>query len=419
MKNPLFATRLPVNLWRVAGSIFLPFLIALALFYVLLAPPLADFGLMIVLMGATTLVSFLAAYGAYRLGWVYRSPRFRWTLLVAYALPGLLVFINMWVTAKMMFANQHDLLLATVLLIFASGIAMVVGFFLSEGLTERIKELSQTAERVATGELAARVPVRGRDEMAELARTFNDMAAHLQESDQKQREVETLRRDLIAWVGHDLRTPLTSVRVILEALGDGLVEDPPTAQRYLRTAQSDIRALSQLIDDLFELSQLDAGGLKLELQPDNLSDLLSDTLESFTEPARRQQVALAGQVAPGIDPVLLDAPRISRVLTNLLSNALQHTPPGGQVSLRAWRATTLVKIEVRDSGEGIREEDLAHVFERFYRGDKSRTRATGGAGLGLAIARGIVEAHGGTIAVESTPGQGACFLITLPQIQKS
>ena len=223
-----------------------------------------------------------------------------------------------------MFASQHDLLLAIVLLVFASGIAMSVGFFLSEGLTDRIWEVSQAAERVAGGELDTRVVVRGRDEMASLAAAFNDMAARLQTSEQTQREVEALRRDLIAWVGHDLRTPLTSVRAILEALSDGLVEDPQSVQRYLHTAQGDIRSLSQLIDDLFELAQIDAGGLTLDLQPNSLGDLISDTIESFTEPARRQQVTLSGEVQRGVDPVLIDAPRVGRVLVEFVGQ--RHAP---------------------------------------------------------------------------------------------
>ncbi len=412
--NPSGSSPSRAIFWRFAASVLLPFLLALGLFYLLFMPPVSDFGLMFLLMGGTTLISFLAAYGAYRLGWIYRSPRFRITLLAAYALPGLLVFLNVYVTAKMMFASQHDLLLAIVLLVFASGIAMSVGFFLSEGLTDRIWEVGRAAERVAGGELDTRVVVRGRDEMAGLAAAFNDMAARLQTSEKKQREVEALRRDLIAWVGHDLRTPLTSVRAILEALSDGLVEDPQSVQRYLRTAQGDIRSLSQLIDDLFELAQIDAGGLTLDLQPNSLGDLISDTIESFTEPARRQQVALSGEVERGVDPVLIDAPRVGRVLSNLVSNALRHTPPDGAVSLRCWREGRLVWIEVSDTGEGIPSDVLPHVFERFYRGEKSRSRATGGAGLGLAIAQGIVEAHGGTIRAESNLGQGAHFLIQFP-----
>jgi signal transduction histidine kinase len=223
-----------------------------------------------------------------------------------------------------------------------------------------------------------------------------------------------LRRNLIAWAGHDLRTPLASIRAIVEALADGVVDDPATQDRYLRTAQREIQSLSLLIDDLFELAQIEAGGLRLELSPNSISDLISDTMESFSELAARRQVTLAGSAGPGVDPVFMDVQQIGRVLSNLVGNALRHTPPGGAVQVDARRAAGGVEVAVRDSGEGIDARDLPHIFERFYRGEKSRSRATGGAGLGLAIAKGIVEAHGGRIGVKSEQGQGACFFFVLP-----
>ena len=183
----------------------------------------------------------------------------------------------------MMFASQHDLLLATVLLIFATGIAMSLGFFLSAALITRIQQLQRAARPGGRGRAAhARAASAGGMRWPLLAASFNEMAAQLQAAEQKQRELDTLRRDLIAWVGHDLRTPLTSIRAILEALADGLVEDPATRQRYLRTAQRDIRSLSHLIDDLFEMAQMDAGGLRLEMASVSIADLISDTIESFS-----------------------------------------------------------------------------------------------------------------------------------------
>jgi signal transduction histidine kinase len=186
--------------------------------------------------------------------------------------------------------------------------------------------------------------------------------------------------------------------------------------RYLHTAQRDIRSLSLLIDDLFELAQLEAGGLRLEIHPNSISDLISDTIESISELAMRQGVTLEGSVGPGVDPVDLDAQMIGRVLANLVSNALRHTPSGGTVRVEAMAAAEGVQVEIRDTGEGIDAQDLPHIFERFYRGEKSRNRATGGAGLGLAISKGIVEAHGGHIGVESTPDQGTRFFFTLPRL---
>ncbi|MBI3173447.1 MAG: HAMP domain-containing protein [Chloroflexi bacterium] len=388
--------------------------VSLVIFKMMMAPPLVELGLMALFLGVTALASAMAGYGAYRLGWLTRSSSMRWTLLGGYALSSLLTFFNVWFSAQMMFASQHDLLLAIVLLIFAGGMAMALGYFLSTTITERVHLLKEAAERLADGQLDTRVPVNGRDEVAALAEAFNQMAARLEAADRKQRELEHLRADLIAWVGHDLQTPLASIRAILEALADGVVDEPQTVSRYLQTAQRDVRALSVLIDDLFQMAQLDAGGLPLDCAESSLTDLISDTLESFSALAVQRSVQLAGDADPNIDPVLMDTQRIGRVLNNLVSNALRHTPAGGQVMVTARRVGTGVEIRVSDTGEGIRPEDLPHLFERFYRGEKSRSRRSGGAGLGLAIARGIVEAHGGSMQVVSEPGQGATFSFTLP-----
>jgi signal transduction histidine kinase len=239
------------------------------------------------------------------------------------------------------------------------------------------------------------------------------MASQLQAAAEKQRELERLRADLIAWVSHDLQTPLASIRAILEALYDGVVEEPETVKRYLNTAQRNVRSLSALIDDLFQMAQLDTGGIPLEKAESSLVDLISDTLESFSELASRQNITLDGSAEPDVDPVLMDTQRIGRVLNNLIGNALRHTPAGGRVEVRARRADGSVEVTVCDTGEGIRPDDLPNIFESFYRGEKSRSRTTGGAGLGLAIARGIVRAHGGEIRVESQPGNTR-FTFSIP-----
>jgi len=387
--------------------------VSLGIFTLVMSPPLRDLRLMALYLGITALVSALVGYIAYRMGWINFSPALRWTLLGGYALASLLTFFNVWFSAQMMFASEHDLLLAIVLLVFASGMAMVLGYFLSSTVTERIQQLKSAAEKLAEGNLKTRVDVNGRDEVASLAVTFNQMAEQLQAADNKQRELESLRRDLIAWVSHDLQTPLTSMRAILEALSDGVVEDPETVKRYLLTAQRDVRSLSSLIDDLFQMAQLDAGGFPLNQADASLSDLVSDTLESFTQLAKQQQVTIEGNVDSDVDPVHMDTQAIGRVLNNLIGNALRHTPANGRVSV--WvRRNNHIEVTVSDTGEGIRAEDIPHVFERFYRGEKSRNRITGGAGLGLAIARGIVQAHGGEIKVESGIGKGTQFTFYLP-----
>ena len=388
--------------------------ISLLIFELVMLPPLRDLGRMALYLGITALVSALAGYIAYRLGWINFSPALRWTLLGGYGLASLLTFFNVWFSAQMMFASEHDLLLAIVLLVFAGGMAMVLGYFLSNTITERIQQLKGAAEKLAQGDLKTRVPVNGRDEVAALAETFNQMAEQLQAADRKKRELENLRRDLIAWVSHDLHTPLTSMRAILEALSDGVVEDPETVKRYLHTAQRDVHSLSSLIDDLFQMAQLDAGGFPLSRAKASLGDLVSDTLESFAELAKQGEIALEGNVDSDVDPVEMDTQAIGRVLNNLIGNALRHTPSNGRVSVWVRRTNRRVEVTVSDTGEGIRAEDVPHIFERFYRGEKSRNRVTGGAGLGLAIARGIVQAHGGDIRVESESGKGTQFTFHFP-----
>jgi signal transduction histidine kinase len=399
----------------VAG-VCLTIALAMGIFFLLMHPPMSDLGLMALFLSITALISIAVGYGAYRLGWMNRAPHISWVVLGGYALSSFLIFVNVWVTARLMFASEHDLLLATVLLLFAGGIAMSVGYFLSAALTDRIVTLGEASEKLAEGNLNVRVEVKGNDELAQLALTFNDMAAQLQAADEMQRELDMLRRNLIAWAGHDLRTPLASIQAIVEALADGLVDDKETVDRYLATARRETRSLSVLIDALFELAQLEAGGLNLELAPNSISDLISDTIESFSHLAGRKGVRLAGSAEPGVDPIMMDAQQVGRVLSNLTGNAVRHTPEGGLVEVKARLEETGVRVVISDSGEGIDAQDLPHVFERFYRGEKSRNRATGGAGLGLAIAKGIVEAHGGEIGVESEAGEGTRFFFRLPAV---
>ena len=192
--------------------------------------------------------------------------------------------------------------------------------------------------------------------------------------------------------------------------------DPEMVKRYLLTAQRDVMSLSALIDDLFQMSQLDAGGFPLQRAEASLSDLISDTLESFSHLALKHEIKLEGRVDSNVDPIFMDTQAIGRVFNNLISNALRHTSAGGEVKVEARRTGLGVEVTVSDTGEGIRPQDIPHIFERFYRGDasRSRNRGTGGAGLGLAIARGIVRAHGGDIQVESKLGRCTRFTFRIP-----
>lgn len=325
----------------------------------------------------------------------------------------LVAFVNVVVTALLMFISDHDLALLGLLLLYAALMSLFFALALADEIAGGVRSVAAAARRMAGGDLDARAAVASRDELGALAAAFNGMAEQLQVAAQRQREAEAARRYLIAAVSHDLRTPLASIRAMVEAINDGVVADEVTVGRYMQTIGAEVERLRTLINDLFELSQIDAGALELRPERGSLHDLISDTLRSFGAPAAQRGVHLAGSVHAALPPVRMDGARVQRVLDNLVGNALRHTPTGGTVELRAEVDGDAVRVTVQDSGEGIPPHELPHVFQPFYRGDAARSRP-GGAGLGLTIARGIVELHGGRLWVESAPGRGTAFHFTLP-----
>ncbi len=339
--------------------------------------------------------------------------------LLGVGLIGNLLLLGMVVAgAAAMFISLHDLSILLTMLLFASLLAVGFGLRGAAPLARRVERVRQGTVRLAGGELRAEVPDDGQeDEIAGLARDFNHMVARLREMVERERGLERARRELIAAVSHDLRTPLAATLALVEAVADGVTPDPETQARYLSSARKELSNLGGLVDDLFELVQIDAGVLRPNLEPASLRDLISDTLASFRPEAERRGVQLVGEVSGEVDPVLMDLPRMGRVLQNLVSNALRYTPAGGMIFLRAESQGVVVRVEVLDTGPGISPEDLPRVFERSFRGDGPRTRAeaegASGAGLGLAIAQGLIEAHGGKIGVESRTGEGARFYFTL------
>jgi signal transduction histidine kinase len=328
-----------------------------------------------------------------------------------------LVLVNVWLVAQRMFINTHDLALSTALLVFSSVVSIVSSFFLSSTLIERIHQLVRASERLSQGDFKVRSAVDGKDELATLSRAFDQMASSLQAVEEQKELLEQTRRNLLAWISHDLRTPLASMRVMNEAIIDGVAADPQTIERYTQSMQREIQHMSHLIDDLFELSQLETGQLKIVREPASLRDLVSDTLSSMKAHADQQQVTLGGQIEDQIDTISMAANKIQRVLYNILDNAIRYTQPGGKVTLLACRSRNDVEISIHNTGSVIPPGDLPNIFASFYQGEPSRTQANNkrrGTGLGLAIARGFVEAHGGKIWVKSQPGSGTTFYFTLP-----
>ncbi|MFQ6102229.1 MAG: sensor histidine kinase [Anaerolineae bacterium] len=290
-------------------------------------------------------------------------------------------------------------------------VAVVAGLgavLLILGLARRIlapvEALTEAVRRMKAGDLSQRVEITSSDEIGDLARAFNSMADGLA-------RLEELRRQVVTDVAHELRTPLTNIRGYLEALRDGVVKPE---ERVIDSLHEEAMLLNHLVDDLQDLSLAEAGQLRLEIQPVALADVVNRAVEALRPRVEAERVALQVDLPEDFPLVDVDPRRIGQVLRNLLENGLTHTPPGGEITVAACTGEGVVEISVQDTGAGIGAEDLPYVFERFYRADKSRSRATGGAGLGLAIAKQLVEAHGGRIWVESVEGEGSVFNFTLP-----
>jgi two-component system OmpR family sensor kinase/two-component system sensor histidine kinase BaeS len=283
-------------------------------------------------------------------------------------------------------------------------LALLLGFVISWRLTAPVRRLTHAAGVIAAGDLSARVPATGRDEIADLGRAFNQMAASLSAG-------ETLRRNLMADVAHELRTPLTVIQGNLQAILDGVY---PLDEAQVAGLYDETRLLTRLVDDLRELALAEAGQLRLERAPVDLGALAQGVTANFMSAAEAAGVKLSAPAGDGEVQVLGDADRLGQVLRNLLSNALRHTPAGQQVEVRVAAEGRHAALIVADTGTGISPEDLPHVFDRFYRGSKSRGRRVGSAGLGLAIARQLARAHGGEISVESAEGVGTTFTVRLP-----
>ena len=273
-----------------------------------------------------------------------------------------------------------------------------------------LAQLNRAAVRVGQGDLSERVRVRGPSEVRGLAAAFNNMAEDLQRSD-------TLRRNLTADVAHELRTPLSNIRGYLEAIRDGVL---PADQATVETLHQQSTHLSQLVDDLALLARAEAGALALDVRTVSLGTIVRQSVEAFQARADAAGVSLELEVADNLPDVLADSRRVSQIISNLMENAMTHTPAGGTVTVSAGVSegdtaeTGAVDISVSDTGGGIAPDDLERVFDRFYRTDPSRARATGGSGLGLTIARQLAAAHGGNLTATSTLGEGSRFICTLP-----
>jgi two-component system OmpR family sensor kinase len=298
--------------------------------------------------------------------------------------------------------TQRILLLGTVL---AIALGLAIGALFSHSLAAPLQRLAAAARAVARGDLGKQVKVEGTTEVADVSRAFNEMTAALEKG-------EKLRQNLVADVAHELRTPLTVIQGNLRALLDDVY---PLDKAEVGRLYDETRLLSRLVDDLRELAQAEAGQLRFNMQPTDLVSVLRAAVAKFGPVAEAKSLQLVLQAGDNLPSVTADPDRLAQVMNNLMTNALRHTPEGGSVTISAAAGPDVVEVAVADTGEGIAVEDLPHVFDRFWRADRSRSRTGGGSGVGLAVVRAVVEAHGGQIHASSDgQGKGSVFRFTLP-----
>ena len=288
--------------------------------------------------------------------------------------------------------------------LIAVAIALVVTLLLSSRILHPIEELTAAARKMQHGDLSTRVRVASRDEVGELAQSFNGMADNLAKQEQ-------LRKNMVSDVAHELRTPLSNIRGYLEAARDGIVE--PSSD-WVDNLFDEAMLLNRLIDDLQELSQADAGHLHLELAAVDLGKVVQSTVDTLLPISQKLGMELTCEIPADLPNVTADSQRVGQVLRNLINNALDYTPAGGRITIQARAEGAFVRVAVMDTGSGIASEHLPFLFERFFRADPSRSRSTGGAGLGLAIVKQLVQAQGGQVGVESNLGKGSILYFTLP-----
>jgi signal transduction histidine kinase len=325
-----------------------------------------------------------------------------------------LVLVSVLAGMESMFVSGHDARVLCVLLGFSLVVSMRIARLFAASAAGHLARLGRGLAALAGGAPAAPIAETGPSELAAVAASANAMARDLRAAEAEAAAAERARRELVAAVSHDLRTPLAALSLLVDAIADGVVTRPDEVAEYQARMRLHLRHLMRLVDDLFELARLEAGDVRFERVAVAVPEFVTETVEAFRPRAEARAVTLADDVEAALPAVAASPERLQRVLFNLLENAVEHTPAGGEVRLSARRDDGVVAFEVADSGAGISAADAARVFDRFYRGGDDASRPAGGAGLGLAIARAIVEAHGGAIRVANPGEPGARLRFTVP-----
>lgn len=353
------------------------------------------------LLAIFVVVALVVVLAATLLGrWTTRLPSLHTAMVVTASGAVAAAAAAIIASASAMFISGHDLRLVLVALGLGVALGVVLAAAVARPLEADLEAIRDTAARVALGDRGVRTGVRRSDEIGALAGALDEMIGRLGEAEAERDRMEAARRTLLAAVGHDLRTPLTSLRGAIEALQDGLVDDPT---RYLAAMEADVTLLASLVDDLFLLSRIESGGLDLRPEDTDLAELCDEAVEATALAARRRDIRVTVDV-PGPIPLHAAPREIGRVLRNLLDNAARHAPEGTVVRVTARTEDGVAVVDVCDDGHGFPPDLVERAFESFIRADEARVRDGAGAGLGLAIARGLVAAHGGTIRAHPGPG---------------
>jgi len=315
------------------------------------------------------------------------------------------------------FLQQANLAILIAGLIVAV-LVIILSFLFARRLTRPLEALTLAAEQMKQGRYTQRVAVpKTQDELGRLASTFNDMANTIEADVKELRHQEQARRDLTANIAHDLATPLTAIQGFSEALADEVITDAEGRQETAQRIGREVQRLRRLVKDLQQMSSLESGHAQLDLAPLDMHTLVDETLNVIQPECEQMGISLQNEIASETPLVMADSDRITQVLLNLLDNARRHTLKGGSITIRAYSKDNMLYTQIRDTGIGIDATDLPHIFERFYRANRSRNGASGGSGLGLSIVKAIITAHGGNIWAESEPGQGATVTFTLPLVR--
>lgn len=339
-------------------------------------------------------------------------------LLIASGVSTSIILLTLFICYRFMLLNWKDVVLLTTVTLGAACVSMLIHYFMTRPLEKAIHAITEETTHISEGHFEGQVPQIGPAEFQRLADQFNRMTGKLNESFQKLRTAEAFRKELVANVSHDLRTPMASIQAFVEALQDDVIQDKETFAHYLQTIRLETGRLDGLIQELFKLSQLDAGGTEFVPERYHVDHLLLDGLQSLAFQLEEKQLQVDVDMPDRLPPVAIMPQEMKRVLSNILDNAIRHSPVGGTIEIKVEQISEqYVQLDIQDHGKGIDEKDSSKIFDRFYRADPSRTRASGGAGLGLAIAKSIVHLHGGAIGVDShtgDEGQGSRFWFTLP-----